>query len=131
MELKRGEPLRNKNLNGGKDRKGEKFMAKKQFSEAEKQAYYAGQAYALAKKGKRVKCKTEEGKASFKAGVEKVRGGGKKSSPKTETPKFSAAEKRAYNIGVGVAAATDDKKVEFRTPEERDSFVKGLIGKRN
>lgn len=86
MELKRGKPLSNKNLNGGKDRKGEKFMAKKK----------------------------QQTKAKM-----------------TKAPKYSAAEKRAYNIGRGIAACADGENVSFRTQKEYDSFVNGLQKKRN
>lgn len=49
-------------------------MAKrKQYSEREKQAYHAGRGYAAAKAGKRVACKTEKEKASFRNGVKAVR----------------------------------------------------------
>lgn len=48
---------------------------KKQYSVREKRAYDAGRAYALAKQGKRVKCKTEKDKASFRNGVKAVKGG--------------------------------------------------------
>ena len=59
-------------------------MAKrKQYSEREKQAYYAGKAYATAKAGKRFPCKTEEGKERFRNGVKSVRGK-KKASRKTD-----------------------------------------------
>lgn len=49
-------------------------MAKrKQYSEREKQAYHAGRGYAAGKSGKRVKCKTEREKQSFRNGVKSVR----------------------------------------------------------
>lgn len=48
---------------------------KKQFSVSEKRAYDAGRAYALAKQGKRVNCKTEKDKASFRNGMKAVKRG--------------------------------------------------------
>ena len=50
-------------------------MAKrKQYSEREKQAFHAGRGYAAGKANKRVKCKTEKEKQSFRNGVKSVRG---------------------------------------------------------
>ncbi len=45
---------------------------KKQFSEREKRAYSAGRGYAAAKKGRRIKCKTEREKQSFRNGVNSI-----------------------------------------------------------
>lgn len=47
---------------------------KKNYSEAEKRAYHGGRAYAAAKKGKRIRFKTEKEKRSFSNGVKSVRG---------------------------------------------------------
>ncbi len=47
---------------------------KKQFTEREKRAFSAGKGYAAAKAGKRVACKTEKEKQSFRNGVNAVRG---------------------------------------------------------
>lgn len=47
---------------------------KKQFSVREKRAYDAGRAYGLAKQGKRVNCKMEKDKSSFRNGLKAVRG---------------------------------------------------------
>ncbi len=44
-------------------------------SEAEKQAYAAGQGFAAAKAGKRIECTSKKQKASFRAGVKSVKGG--------------------------------------------------------
>lgn len=46
---------------------------KRQFTEREKRAYSAGCGYAAAKAGKRVDCKTEKEKESFRNGVKSVR----------------------------------------------------------
>lgn len=46
---------------------------KKQFTEREKRAFSAGKGYAAAKANKRVKCRTEKEKASFRNGVNAVR----------------------------------------------------------
>lgn len=46
---------------------------KRQFTEREKRAYSAGKGYAAAKAGKRVACKTEKEKQSFRNGVKAVR----------------------------------------------------------
>ena len=46
----------------------------KQFSEREKRAYSAGRGYAAAQKGRRIKCKTEKEKQSFRNGIKSVRG---------------------------------------------------------
>ena len=46
---------------------------KKQFTEREKRAFSAGKGYAAAKAGKRVECKTEKEKQSFRNGVNAVR----------------------------------------------------------
>lgn len=45
---------------------------KRQFTEREKRAYSAGRGFAAAKKGKRVACKTEKEKQSFRNGVRSV-----------------------------------------------------------
>ncbi len=45
---------------------------KRQYSEEEKHAYHAGRGFGIAKKGKRVKCKTEKEKQSFRNGVNAV-----------------------------------------------------------
>lgn len=45
---------------------------KRQFSEREKRAYSAGRGYAAAKKGRRIKCKTEREKQSFRNGVNSI-----------------------------------------------------------
>ncbi|MCM1296854.1 MAG: hypothetical protein NC311_15050 [Muribaculaceae bacterium] len=50
---------------------------KRQFSVREKRAYDAGRAYGLAKQGKRVNCKTEKDKTSFRNGMKAVKGGRK------------------------------------------------------
>ena len=55
---------------------------KKQFTEREKRAFSAGKGYAAAKAGKRVKYRTEKEKASFRNGVNAVRG--KKSGGKAK-----------------------------------------------
>ena len=49
-------------------------MAGKKYSEAQKIGYYSGKAYATAKKGKRVRLKTEKARNAFKQGVKSVRG---------------------------------------------------------
>ena len=46
---------------------------KGQFTEREKRAFSAGKGYAAAKAGKRVACKTEREKQSFRNGVKSVR----------------------------------------------------------
>lgn len=46
----------------------------KQYSESEKKAFAAGRAFETAKRGERVKCRSEAEKASFRAGVKSVRG---------------------------------------------------------
>lgn len=48
--------------------------ANKQYSEREKQAFYAGKAYAQAKAGQRVNCRTKAERQSFSNGVKIVRG---------------------------------------------------------
>lgn len=53
----------------------------KQFTEREKRAFSAGKGYAAAKAGKRVECKTEKEKQSFRNGVNAVR---KKKSGKSK-----------------------------------------------
>lgn len=55
---------------------------KKQYSAAEKKAFHMGRAYAAGKVNKRVKCRTEKEKASFRNGVNAVRG--KKSGGKVK-----------------------------------------------
>ena len=50
---------------------------KRQFTEREKRAFSAGCGFAAAKAGKRVACKTEKEKESFRNGVKSVRGRGK------------------------------------------------------
>ena len=47
---------------------------RKTYSDAEKRAYASGQAYAAAKKGKRVSLKTAKERKSFSNGVKSVRG---------------------------------------------------------
>ena len=49
-------------------------MANKKYTQAEKQAYHGGRAWAAGKAGKRVKLKTEKEKDSFRNGVKSVRG---------------------------------------------------------
>lgn len=49
-------------------------MPKVQYSEAEKRAYSAGMGYGAAKSGKRVQCKTEAEKKSFRNGLKKSKG---------------------------------------------------------
>lgn len=44
------------------------------YSEREKRAYSAGVGYGAATSGKRVKCKTEAEKKSFRNGVKRARG---------------------------------------------------------
>ena len=55
---------------------------KAQYSAAEKKAFHMGRAYAAGKANKRVKCRTEKEKASFRNGVNAVRG--KKSGGKAK-----------------------------------------------
>lgn len=43
-----------------------------QFTEREKRAWSAGRGYGAAKKGKRIECKTEKEKQSFRNGVKSV-----------------------------------------------------------
>lgn len=50
-----------------------KNHGKRRFTEREKRAFSAGKGYAAAKAGKRVACKTEKEKASFRNGVKAVR----------------------------------------------------------
>ena len=60
---------------------------RKRYSEREKQAYHAGRGYAAGKANKRVKCKTEKEKASFRNGVKSVRNkknGGKRNGVKCQ-----------------------------------------------
>ena len=45
---------------------------KRSFSEREKRVYSAGRGYGAAKRGKRVKCNTENEKQSFRNGVNSV-----------------------------------------------------------
>ena len=45
---------------------------KRQFTEREKRAYSAGCGYAAAKNGRRIACKTEKEKQSFRNGVKSV-----------------------------------------------------------
>ena len=45
------------------------------YSEREKRAYFAGKAYATAKAGNRVNCKSSVEKQSFRNGVNSVRKG--------------------------------------------------------
>ena len=45
---------------------------KKQFSDAENRAYYSGQGYKLAKKGKRINFKNKNNEQSFVAGYMSV-----------------------------------------------------------
>ena len=57
----------------------------------------------------------------------------KKQKTKAKTPKapkYSAAERRAYNIGRGIAACADGENVSFRTQKEYDSFVNGMLKKK-
>lgn len=49
-------------------------MSKKIYTAEEKKAYHMGRAWAAGKKNKRVKCKTEKEKQSFRNGVNAVRG---------------------------------------------------------
>lgn len=46
---------------------------KKQYSEREKRAYSAGRGYGAAKAGRRVKCRNEKEKRSFRNGLKSVR----------------------------------------------------------
>lgn len=48
-------------------------MARKKYSAKEKQAYYAGKAYAKAQKGKRMGLKTKKEQESFKNGYKSER----------------------------------------------------------
>lgn len=50
-----------------------KNQGKRQYTEREKRAFSAGKGYAAAKAGKRVACKTEKEKESFRNGVKSVR----------------------------------------------------------
>jgi len=64
-----------------------KNRGKRQFSEREKRAFSAGKGYAAAKAGKRVVCKTEKEKQSFRNGVKSVRNkknGGKRNGVKCQ-----------------------------------------------
>ena len=47
---------------------------RKSYTELEKRAYHGGRAYAAAKKGRRVKFKTEKERKSFSNGVKSIRG---------------------------------------------------------
>lgn len=60
---------------------------KRQFTEREKRAFSAGKGYAAAKAGKRVACKTEKEKESFRNGVNAVRGKGHKNTHTRAKPK--------------------------------------------
>lgn len=51
-----------------------KNRGRRTFTEREKRAFSAGKGYAAAKAGKRVACKTEAEKQSFRNGVKSVRG---------------------------------------------------------
>lgn len=51
-----------------------KNKGKRQFTEREKRAYSAGKGFVAAKAGKRITCKTEKEKQSFRNGVNAVRG---------------------------------------------------------
>ncbi len=54
------------------------IMAKnknEKYSECEKRAFFAGKAYAIAKAGNRVNCKSSVEKQSFRNGVNSVRKG--------------------------------------------------------
>lgn len=50
------------------------IMAKKKYSPVEKRAYYQAQGFAACMAGKRIECKSEATKASFKAGLKKMQG---------------------------------------------------------
>lgn len=50
-----------------------KNRGRRTFTEREKRAFSAGKGYAAAKAGKRVACKTEKEKQSFRNGVKSVR----------------------------------------------------------
>lgn len=50
-----------------------KNRGKRTYTEREKRAFSAGKGYAAAKAGKRVACKTEKKKQSFRNGVKAVR----------------------------------------------------------
>lgn len=79
---------------------------KRQFTEREKRAYSAGKGYAAAKAGKRVECKTEKEKQSFRNGVMSVRGtknGGKVRNTNKKSGK-SKRNVRCENCGYIVDA---------------------------
>lgn len=79
---------------------------KKQFTEREKRAFSAGKGYAAAKAGKRVACKTEKEKQSFRNGVKSVRdatSGGKTKSANKKSGK-SKRGVRCENCGYIVDA---------------------------
>ncbi len=50
-----------------------KNRGRRKYTEREKRAFSAGKGYAAAKAGKRVACKTEKEKQSFRNGVKSVR----------------------------------------------------------
>lgn len=50
------------------------MASRKKYSPAEKRAYYQAQGYAACMAGKRIECKSEKTKASFKAGLKKMQG---------------------------------------------------------
>lgn len=46
-------------------------MAKRKYTAAQRKAYYSGMGYAACQAGKRIDFKSEQNKASFKAGLAK------------------------------------------------------------
>lgn len=67
-----------------------------QYSAAEKKAFHMGRAYAAGKANKRVKCKTEKEKASFRNGVNAVRA--KKSGDKVKRRNGVRCENCGYIV---------------------------------
>ena len=67
-----------KTSKGSKAKKREAKPRGQKFSDAEKQAYRQGQAFAKAKAGQTVTLKTEAEKKSFRSGMESVKARGRK-----------------------------------------------------